>query len=80
MNPQTNEENGNIMPDEEQMEDAFKLTASHNIDDPKDKKPKDSDENPDTENANNGSLDDEEVTDREKKDDKGENDNGRLGE
>ncbi|RYY60073.1 MAG: hypothetical protein EOO05_11160, partial [Chitinophagaceae bacterium] len=65
MNPQTNEEHGNIMPDEEKMEEAFNLTASHNIDDPKDKKTKDDDDKNSNENPNNGAMDDEEVTDGE---------------
>ena len=80
MNPDTNEEKGNIMPEEEHMKEAFKLTASHNVDDPKDKDSKDKDDKGLNENANNGSLDDEEVTDKEAKDDTGENDNGRMGE
>lgn len=78
MNPQTNEEKGNIMPDEEKMTEAFKLTASHNIDDPKDKTKGDDDKDL-NENANNGALDDEEVTDKEDKGGFDEDDNGRVG-
>ena len=79
INPRTNEEKGNIMPDEEKMEEAFKLTASHNIEDPKDKKKEDDDKDL-NENPNNGSLDDEEVTDKEAENGFDEDDNGRMGE
>ena len=67
INPSTNEEKGNVMPDEEKMAEAFKLTASHNIDDPKDKTRNDDDDKDNKENANNGDIDDEEVTDEETK-------------
>ena len=77
MNPRTNEEKGNIMPDEEGMTEAFKLTASHNTEDPKDKK--EDDDKDLNENPNNGALDDEEVTDGVAKDGFDEDDNGRMG-
>ena len=79
MNPQTNEEKGNIMPEEEGMTEAFKLTASHNVDDPKDKKSKGDDDKDNNENPNNGAMDDEEVTDKEAQDGFDEDDNGRMG-